>query len=451
VRVGDTSFWWASLDGAPPRRAPLPGPLDCDVAIVGAGYTGLWTAYYLKRAEPSLHVVVLEREHAGFGASGRNGGWVSGLLAGSRERWAAEVGREPVIAAQRAMFATVDEVARVCAEERIECDWAKAGSLDVARSGPALARLRAKLDWQRSWGFGDEDWRQTDATAGVDGVRGAVFTPHCARVHPAKLVRGLAEAVERLGVPIYEGTEVAQIRPAGAETVAIATTSASAEVRARWVVRATEGFTHELAPRRLIPMNSSMIVTAPLTDAVGWSEPFTLRDAAHVFVYLQRTADNRIAIGGRGVPYRYGSRTDTNGEVADRTITDLRRRLGDLWPQLKDVAIDHAWCGVLGVSRDWCPAVTAHDGLATAGGYVGDGVSTANLAGRTLRDLILGHDTELARLPWTGHRAKRWEPEPLRYAGVRTVYRLYRAADAREERTQRPSRLAALADRVAGR
>jgi glycine/D-amino acid oxidase-like deaminating enzyme len=448
VRSGETSYWWASLGGAPPRRAPLPGPRECDVAIVGAGYTGLWTAYYLKRADPSLEIVVLEREHAGFGASGRNGGWVSGLLAGSRERWAAEAGREPVLAAQRAMFATVDEVAEVCEREGIDCDFVKAGSLDVARSAPALARLRERLAYHRSWGFGDDDWRETDTTAGVEGVRGAVFTPHCARVHPAKLARGLAEAVERLGVTIYEDTPVCALNRVPTRMSAHTTRG---EVRARWVVRATEGFTHALAPRRLIPMNSSMIVTAPLTDAVGWDQPFTLRDAAHAFVYLQRTADDRIAIGGRGIPYRYGSRTDRNGEVSPATIAELRKRLGELWPRLEAAEIEHAWAGVLGVSRDWCPAVTAADGLATAGGYVGDGVATANLAGRTLRDLMLGRDTELTRMPWTRHVARRWEPEPLRFLGVRTVYRLYRGADTREERTQRPSRLAAVADRIAGR
>jgi glycine/D-amino acid oxidase-like deaminating enzyme len=436
--VGETSFWWASTGGAPPRRPPLDGDREADVCIVGAGYTGLWTAYYLKRADPSLEVVVLEREHAGFGASGRNGGWLSGLLAGSRERWAAEVGRAPVVAAQRAMFATVDEVAQVCAEEGIDCDLVKAGSLDVARSQPALERLRERLAYHRSWGFAD-DWVESDGTAGVAGVRGAMFTPHCARVHPVKLVRGLAAAVERLGVTIHEGTEVTEIRG----NVARATAH---RVRARWVVRATEGFSHQLAPRRLIPMNSSMIVTEPV-DAPGWDEPFTLRDAAHVFCYLQRTADGRIAIGGRGIPYRYGSRTDRNGEVSPRTVTALRDRLTDLFPALGDPAIDHAWAGVLGVSRDWCPAVSTE----AAGGYVGDGVATANLAGRTLRDLILGHDTELARAPWTRHLAKRWEPEPLRFLGVRTVYGLYRLADRREERSQRPSRLAALATRIAGR
>jgi glycine/D-amino acid oxidase-like deaminating enzyme len=438
LRVGETSFWWASTGGAPPRRAPLDSEREADVCIVGAGYTGLWAAYYLKRADPSLEIVVLEREHAGFGASGRNGGWLSGLLAGSRERWAAEVGREPVVAAQRAMFATVDEVARVCAEEGIDCDLVKAGCLDVARSEPALARLRERMAYHRSWGFAD-DWYESEATAGVDGVLGAMFTPHCARVHPVKLVRGLAEAVERLGVTIHEDTAVTELAARRARTP-------RGEVRARWVVRATEGFTHGLAPRRLIPMNSAMIVTGPV-DAPGWDEPFTLRDASHVYCYLQRTADGRIAIGGRGIPYRYGSRTDRNGEVGPRTITELRTRLTQLFPSLGDREIEHAWAGVLGVSRDWCPAVSTD----AAGGYVGDGVATTNLAGRTLRDLILGHDTELARMPWTRHVSKRWEPEPLRWIGIRTVYGLYRAADRIEERTHRASRLATLATRLAGR
>jgi glycine/D-amino acid oxidase-like deaminating enzyme len=442
LNVGQTSFWWASQGGAGERRAPLDGDREADVCIVGAGYTGLWTAYYLKRADPSLDVVVLEREHAGFGASGRNGGWLSGLLAGSRERWAAEVGRGPVVEAQRAMFATVDEVARVCEAEGIECDLVKAGSLDVARSEPALGRLRAKLDYHRSWGFGD-DWYESDATLGVDGVLGGVFTPHCARVHPVKLVRGLAAAVERLGVTIHEGTEVTELR----ETVAITPTS---RITARWTVRATEGFSHALAPRRLIPMNSSMIVTEPVA-APGWDQPTTLRDAAHIFVYLQRTADDRIAIGGRGIPYRYGSRTDRNGEVPQSTIDALRARLTQLFPSLSDTSIDHAWAGVLGVGRDWCPFVRAENGEGEAGGYVGDGVATANLAGRTLTDLLLGRDTELTRMPWARHVPKRWEPEPLRFLGVRTVYGLYRLADRREERSQRASRWAVMADRLAGR
>lgn len=435
---GETSFWWADI-GKPPRRPALDGALECDVAIVGGGYTGLWTAWYLKRARPDWRIAVLEREFCGFGASGRNGGWLSGLLAGSRERWAAQFGRSAVVDAQREMFRAVDAVRDFCDEEGVDCDLVAGGSLDVARSEPALLRLRKLVDYQRSWGFGEQDWREvgTSDLVDVQGARGGVFTPHCARVHPAKLVRGLADACERAGVEIYEGTPVMDVNGAGATFTS------------KWTVLATEGYSHALTPRRLIPMNSSMIVTEPVD--VDWKDGLTVRDAAHTFVYLQRTADGRIAIGGRGRPYRYGSRTDRNGELHSSTIKELTHRVHQLFPSTDAVEVQHAWGGVLGVSRDWCPAVTLDGTVATAGGYVGDGVSTANLAGRTLRDLILGEDTPLTRAPWTRHVHKRWEPEPLRYLGVHAVYGLYRAADAVEERTQKTSRLAALADRIAGR
>ena len=447
------SHWWAAAGGPPPRRDPLAGPIEADVAIVGAGYTGLWTAWYLKEAEPSLRVVVLEREHAGFGASGRNGGWLSGLLAGSRERWAAEYGREAVVALQRAAFAAVDEVADWTRHHGVDCDLVHGGSLDVATSAPALERLRAAIAYQRAWGFGEDDWRELEVQelatrVAVDGARGATFTPHCARLDPVKLVRGLASAVVGAGVELYEDTPVSAIAPGIVRTP-------HGDVRARQIVRATEGFTHALAPRRLIPMNSAMIVTPPLDDAtwarIGWDGYETFHEAAHVYCYLQRTADGRIAIGGRGIPYRYGSRTDRRGEVAEQTARQLTQRLRRLFGI--DVAPAHAWAGVLGVARDWSPAVTYDErtGLATAGGYVGHGVGSANLAARTLRDRLLGRDTELALSPWARHVPKRWEFEPLRYLGVRSVYALYRAADRREERTGRTSRLGSLATRIAGR
>ena len=450
---GQLSHWWTSLGGPPAPRDPLPGPTEADVAIVGAGYTGLWTAWYLREADPGLRVVLIEREHAGFGASGRNGGWLSGLLAGSRERWASEFGRDAVIAAQREMFATVGVVADWCAEHGVDCDLVRSGQLDVATSAPALERLRAQLEWQRSWGFRDDDWRALtpDEVAGhirLQRVRGGVYTPHCARVHPAKLVRGLAAAVERAGAEIYERTAATAIEPHLVRT-------GRGDVRARWVVRATEGYTHGLARRRLIPMNSAMIATAPLDaeqwERIGWERAETLRETAHLYCYLQRTPDGRIAIGGRGIPYRFGSRTDHRGEIAARTAAELEARLERLFGVRAPA--EHGWAGVLGVSRDWCPAVHADPGtgLATAGGYVGDGVSTSNLAGRTLRDLLLGRDTQLTRAPWARHRPKGWEPEPFRFLGIRSVYGLYRAADRHEERTQRPSPLGRLATLVAGR
>ncbi|HEX4804928.1 MAG TPA: FAD-binding oxidoreductase [Conexibacter sp.] len=456
MRVGEVSFWMRAL-GAQPRRAPLPGPLEVDVAIVGAGFTGLWTAYYLARAEPGLRIAVLEREFAGFGASGRNGGWVSGFLSGPARVYARHGGPRGVAALQRAMLATVDEVGAVLAAERIDADWVKGGGVGVACDGAQAARLGAEVAAAREWGLGPDDLRLLDADelaarVRVAGARGGTFTPHVARVDPAKLVRGLAAAVERRGVAIYEDTAVTEVRPHVAVT-------ARGEVRARWVVRATEGYTPGLrgAGRTLVPVNSSMVATAPLGAAVwdelGWAGRETLHDAAHVYVYAQRTADDRIALGGRGVPYRYGSATDRRGETPAATIAALRAALARLFPAAADAEIAHAWSGVIGVSRDWCATVDAdpRTGLAWAGGYVGRGVAAANLAGRTLRDLILGADSELTRLPWVGRRPRAWEPEPLRWLGIRGVYALYRRADAREARSGRPSRLAALADRVSGR
>jgi glycine/D-amino acid oxidase-like deaminating enzyme len=439
------SWWWADLGGLPAPRPALDGDREADVCIVGAGYTGLWTAYELLRADPSLSVVVLEREVAGFGASGRNGGWVLGEVStGSRQREAA--GEAAVAALERAIQGTVDEVGAACAREGIDCDFVKGGSLTVAQTEPQLARLREAPR-------GDLlDVDEAAARVRVAGLRGARYAPHCARVQPAKLVRGLAAAVERRGGTIHEGTAALDIAPRSVRTV-------SGTVRARWVVRATEGYTARLPglERALLPLSSSMIVTEPLDGAtwaqIGWAGCETLDDAAHAYIYAQRTADGRIAIGGRGRPYRFGSGTDRAGEIPDATVRQLRGRLTRLFPILRDVRLDGAWTGVFGVARDWAAAVHCDrdSGLCWAGGYAGEGVAAANLAARTLRDLILDRDTELARLPWVGHHARGWEPEPLRWLAVQTVYGAFRAADAIEDRTGRSSWIASAAGALAGR
>jgi glycine/D-amino acid oxidase-like deaminating enzyme len=457
MRTGELGFWWRSLGGVPPARAPLPGPAEADVAIVGAGYTGLWTAYYLKRADPSLRIVLLEREVAGFGASGRNGGWVSGFFSGPPRVYERRGGREGFAALQRAMFATVDEVGGVLAEQAIDADFVKGGHLSVALGEAQASRLRDSVASARERGLGEEDLRELSreelaARLRIAGAHGATFSPHVARVHPAKLLRGLTAAVERLGATIHEATTVTEIRPHAALTPA-------GTVSARWVVRATEGYTAGLRGlrRALVPMNSSMIITEPLSaetwDEIGWAGREVLGDAAHVYVYLQRTEDGRIAIGGRGVPYRFGSRTNGTGETAAATVKGLRAKLLELFPATAGAEVDHAWSGVLGVPRDWCISVNADaaTGLAWAGGYVGEGVAAANLAGRTLRDLILGQSSGLTALPWVGRSPRRWEPEPLRWGAIHGVYSLYRMADRNERRTGRQSRLGRLVDALSGR
>lgn len=451
------SFWFQQLGGMPEPRPALEGGIEADVCVVGGGYTGLWTAYELRRADPSLEVVVLEREVSGFGASGRNGGWVLGALSGSRAGWVRRGGQAGALALERAIRRTVDEVGRVVEAEGIDCDFVKGGTLVVAQNELELERLRAQHDEDREFGLEEPESALLDAGGLAARVRvragaGALFSPDCARVQPAKLVRGLAEAVERAGATIYERTPALTLEPGRVPTPA-------GEVRARWVVRATEAYTADLPGlhRLLAPVNSAMIATEPLPAAawqeIGWDGCETMLDGRRLYAYVQRTADGRIALGGRGVPYLYGSRTAREETPPAATVEALRRRVRDLFGEAADTGVAAAWQGVLGVSRTWRPAVGVNRarGLAWAGGYAGDGVAASNLAGRTLRDLVLGAESELTRLPWVGPLERTWEPEPMRYAGIRTVHRLLGAADRAELRSGRPSRLAGVAEAISGR
>lgn len=458
LRNGDVSFWYSQI-GLPDYRPPLPGTTDADVAIIGAGLTGLWTAYYLSQAAPDMRIAVIEKEFAGFGASGRNGGWLSSELAGSRKRYAASHGRDGVIRLLRAMRTAVDDVIGVAEQEGIDADIVKNGILHVARNPAQAVRAREMVADEQSWGATEDDYRVLSAADMRDRInvsRGdiGVFTPHCARVQPARLVQGLAGAVERRGVTIYERTTARSIAPGQVVTD-------RGTVNAGVVLRCLEGFTASIQGERRnwLPMNSSMIVTQPLGpevwDSIGWRDAELLGDFAHAYMYAQRTADGRIALGGRGIPYRYGSRTDTRGVTQDATIKILAALLVDMFPALQDVALDHAWCGVLGVPRDWCATVNfdPETGLGTAGGYVGSGLTTTSLAGRTLADLVLKRDSELVSLPWVGRQVRQWEPEPLRWIGVQAMYALYRTADRREWDSQQPrtSRLAGLGNLLTGR
>ncbi|BBX19668.1 FAD-dependent oxidoreductase [Mycolicibacterium duvalii] len=450
---GHVSHWF---DGVPAARSPLPGSRDADVCIVGAGYTGLWTAYYLKRAEPALRIVVLEARFAGYGASGRNGGWLSGLVPGDRERVARRYGRDGVLAWQRALNDTVDEVIAVAAREGIDAGIVKGGTLEVARNAAQAERLHAAIAAERRWqvpGIEPLSAAQVTQRIALDGVLAGYHNPHCARIQPARLVRGLAATVCRLGVDLYERSPVTELTPGRAVTP-------HGTVRAPVILRGTEGFTARLPGlrRRWLPMNSSMIVTERLPDRlwnrIGWEGRETLGDTAHGFFYAQRTVDDRIALGGRSVPYRFGSRIDRDGRVPDRTLRSLTDTLRTILPQTADVAVAHAWCGVLAVPRDWTATVgfDRASGLGWAGGYVGHGVTATNLAARTVTDLVLDRAGELTALPWVGHRCRDWEPEPLRWLGVRGMYLAYRAADRHEARNRRStSPIAVLADRIAGR
>jgi glycine/D-amino acid oxidase-like deaminating enzyme len=250
---------------------------------------------------------------------------------------------------------------------------------------------------------------------------------------------------------VHEQTPVTGIEPG-------VVTTPTGRVRAAVVVRATEGFTAQLPGlrRALAPVYSLMVATEPLApdvwDRIGLRARETFADNRHLVIYGQRTSDDRLAFGGRGAPYHFGSRIRPEQDRDPAVFAALHRVLVDLLPVVQGAAFTHAWGGPLGIARDWCASVGLDrgTGLAWAGGYVGDGVSTTNLAGRTLADLVLERDTDLVRLPWVNHRSPQWEPEPLRWLGVSASLAVMTGADAEEERTGRQSRRAALLSRVLG-
>lgn len=456
TRIGDVSFWYADI-GLPERRPALAGNASADVAIIGAGYTGLWAAYYLKKTNPALDVLVIEKEFAGFGASGRNGGWCMGTLAWDHERYAKATSRAAVLEMVGHLEGTVPEIIRVCAEEGIDADIIPSAEMMIATNPAQLARMREEIAYRREWGEGHRIRELSEAELRqkitVPGALGAMLVGGMARVQPAKLVRGLAAAVERMGVRIVEGTEVLDYAKGSVQT-------ARGTVTAPIILRCTEGFTATLPGRKRewLPLNSAQIATVPLPPEVwariGWEGHELIGDMANAYCYCQRTREGRITVGARGVPYRYGSAMDRNGAPDPATIASLTAVLRQHFPEADAYPVDHAWCGVIAVPRDWCATVGLDPGtgLGWAGGYVGVGVSTANLAGQTLADLALGRQTARTALPWVNRRVRKWEPEPLRWLGVHGMYKLLAIADRREARLGGPpSRFAAFGNWLTGR
>lgn len=451
---GAVSLWLETCGDALEPLPALDRDISVDVAIVGAGFTGLWTAYYLAEARPDLKIAIVEAEIAGFGASGRNGGWASALFPASFGTLSRDSGRAGAQAQHAAMRASIDEVIRAADAEGIDAGIAKGGTVVLARTETQLRAAREEVEDAHKWGQDEYEFLDADAArarVNATSVLGATYTPDCAAVHPARLVRGLSRAVRERGVTIYEKTRALSVGPHS-----VATTGG--RVTADVVVRATEGYTPRLEGQRraIAPVYSLIVATEPLPaaiwDEIGLAQRETFSDFRHLLIYGQRTADDRLVFGGRGAPYHFGSRIKPEYDRHDRVHRSLREELIKLFPVLSSATFTHRWGGNLGIARDWHASVglDRDTGLAWAGGYVGDGVTTTNLAGRTLRDLILGESTELTSLPWVGHRSRKWEPEPVRWLEVNAGLTALSLADAEERLTRRPSRLASFMGRFTG-
>ncbi|MFE3059565.1 NAD(P)/FAD-dependent oxidoreductase [Nocardia sp. NPDC059239] len=456
------SHWWHKMEianGGPIAERPaLEADEEADVAIVGAGYTGLYTALELLKAEPTLKVVLLDANVAGFGASGRNGGAVIAQMNGSRAFWAKQGGgRDAAGAMERAVQDAVAEVGKVIQAEGIDCGYAHNGVLMVARTPLEAERFRAGVREDRTYGFGPEDSRYLEQAEVLErieiaGALGARWSAHCASVDGGRLARGLAQAVERRGGVIYENSAVVRIEPGKAIT-------ARAAVHARYVIRATEAYSRSIEghERAVVPIHTSMLATEVLTadqiTQLRWSGHEALL-AEHPFLHLQFTSDDRITIGGDDprVPYRWASAPNPDEPAHPKVHDHYYGQLIKLFPFLEGIAVVDSWQGVFGATKKWAPnaSLDVRSGLGNAGGYVGEGLAPANLVGRTMRDLILGRDTELTRLPHANMTSGKWQPEPLRYIGSGVVWAARAVGDASEHRTDKPSKLIAAANGVAG-
>ena len=368
------SLWHDDPSLTPLKTAQMKGDFSADVAIVGAGYTGLWTAYFLLKQNPSLTVAICEAEEVGYGASGRNGGWCSALFPASMKKIASLSSRDEAIRLQRAMNDSIAEMGAIISAEKIDCDWKQGGYVSLARNAAQLVRSRNEVAGWNSWGFGDEHMqllsqKEASERANATHVLGGTFTPNCAAMHPAKLASGLARVVQGLGAKIFEHTRVTRIAERRLETD-------RGTVRADVIIRATEGFTAEFpeSHRAIIPMYSLMVATEPLSKAqlaeIGLGERETFSDKRHLRIYGQRTSDGRLAFGGRGAPYHYGSRVSPAFDRDEGVHHMLRGILSELFPVIGDAAFTHAWGGPLGMPRDWHPTFSfdPRTGVASARG-----------------------------------------------------------------------------------
>jgi glycine/D-amino acid oxidase-like deaminating enzyme len=452
----DESFWFASgeMDLAP--RPSLQGDHRADVVIVGGGFSGLWTAYALKERDASLEVAICESDIVGAGASGRNGGWCMGALSGLPNLLLDRQLGGAAIRLQHRLFETVDAIGVTIKREKIDCDFVHGGSLGLASLPEHLQVIENSVRALQQAGFGDADFQLLGEEACAGRIRsrkflGALYSVHSAVLNPGKLVRGLARTVERMGVRIFEGSRATALS-------AREVTTAHGCIRAEKVVMATEGYTPLVAAhkRRLIPIHSMMIATeripAEIWREIGLEGRETFADKRRVTVYGQRTADDRIAFGGRGL-YFFGSRAVSQFSVDNVAFDEVRRAMLSLLPQLQDTRISHRWGGPLGVPRDWRPAYGIDDrtGVAFLGGYVGEGVAGAHLLGHALADRLLDRPNELETFPFLHKKFPNWEPEPLRWLGVSLVRRMGELADQAEFAGRRNPLAASLFGKFAGR
>jgi glycine/D-amino acid oxidase-like deaminating enzyme len=433
--------YWLDAPDAPEPAEALAGDTEADLAIVGGGFTGLWAAIQAKELDPTRDVVLLEQDTVGFGASGRNGGFLDSSLThglhNGVERFPEEIRTIERHAAQN--FAGIrDTIERY----GIECDWTPTGTMAVAVEPYQVEQLRRAEELLRSFDrkvrFLERD--EVRAEVASPTYLAGLWTPdRTALVDPARLAWGLRRAALELGVRIHERTRATGAEPSG-DGVEIAT--AGGRVQARRAILATNAFPPlaRSIRRYVIPVYDYVLMTEPLTPAqmesIGWRNRQGLADAGHQFHYYRLSADDRILWGGYDAIYHYGNAVAPELEDRPETFDRLAGHFFHTFPQLGGVRFTHRWAGAIDTCSRFCVMWgTALGGRASyAVGYTGLGVGASRFGARVALDLISGMETDLTKLRFVRSKPTPFPPEPLRYAGIQLTRRAIARSDANEGR-----------------
>jgi glycine/D-amino acid oxidase-like deaminating enzyme len=416
-----------------------------DVAIIGGGFSGLWSAYHLKQLQPSLKIAIFEQKYVGYGASGRNGGWASAEYPTSNSRLIKEHGVQTYKNLRKSLIESIDEIGQIAKSNAWQIEYAKGGALVFATNKAQLTRISSEIDDEHKFLTKD----QASELLNVANIKGGIYTPHCAALNPFNLTQSLAKYLESIGVKIFEESKVEEISD---KSLLVNGHRIGCQIS----IRATEAFTaRKWIANQQIPIYSLMIATERLPSEILTqirnSQRATFQEACNLITYAQITGDNRLAIGGRGSRYKLFSHLSERSETDVRMHSALEKRAVKWFPQLQSVNFEYRWGGPIALTRRWQSYINYNPitGQAAIGGYVGDGVTLSYLVAKTLAQIIDGQKTP--DLPFVNQRIGRWEPEPIRYLAVNAGFKATVVADFEERITGRPSLIAAVVDPLINR
>jgi glycine/D-amino acid oxidase-like deaminating enzyme len=424
--------FWLDTPARPDPRPPLTADLECDLAVVGGGYSGLWTALRAKERDPSRDIVVIEGSRIGWAASGRNGGFCAASLthgeANGRSRFPGEYDELHALGRTN-----LDEIEASVARYGIDCDFRRTGGLDVATEPYQVAGLAGG-----EGEFLDQDAVRAELNSPTY-LAGSWDRTGTAVLDPARLAWGLAAAAESLGVRIVEGTSVSRIERDGA---ALRLRTPHGRVRTSRVALATNAFPPLLRRLRLftVPVYDYVLMTEPLSPAqlasIGWANRQGVGDSANQFHYYRLSADNRILWGGYDAVYYFGRRVKSRYDQRPATFSRLARQFFETFPQLAGLQFTHRWGGAIDTCTRFCAFYgTSMSGqVAYALGYTGLGVGATRFGADVMLDLLGSRETTRTRLDMVRSRPLPFPPEPAAFAGIEITRRALARADEREGR-----------------